>query len=95
MIGKKIIVRADRAGVFFGTLVKKEGTEVILENCRRIWRWAGACSISELATNGTSNPNDCKFSVTVSQIIILGVIEIIPTTERATKSIEGVAEWKY
>ncbi len=25
-IGKKVIVRADRAGVFFGTLTKKEGS---------------------------------------------------------------------
>ena len=29
-----VIVRADRAGVFFGQLVKKEGSEVTLNNCR-------------------------------------------------------------
>lgn len=27
-IGKKVIIRADRAGVFFGTLKEKNGSEV-------------------------------------------------------------------
>lgn len=28
MIGKKVIIRADRAGLFFGTLKEKNGSEV-------------------------------------------------------------------
>lgn len=27
MIGQKVIVRADRAGVFYGTLAQKDGSE--------------------------------------------------------------------
>ena len=38
-INKQVIVRADRAGVFFGTLAEKEGNEVKLTNCRRLWYW--------------------------------------------------------
>ena len=34
MIGKKVIIRADRAGVFFGTLKEKNGNEVTLSDCR-------------------------------------------------------------
>lgn len=91
--GKKVIVRGDRSGVFFGTLAGKDGREVKLEKCRRIWYWDGAASISQLAVDGTSNPGDCKFTVTVDEIEILDAIEIIPCSEKAIKTIEGVKVW--
>ena len=94
MMNQKVIIRGDRSGVFFGTLVKKEGREVTLEKCRRLWYWQGAASISQLATDGTSRPEDCQFTVTVDRIVILDAIEIIPCTDKAIVSIEGVAEWK-
>ena len=94
MIGKKVIIRADRAGVFFGTLKAKEGQEVVLTDCRRLWYWDGGASISQLAVDGTSEPKNCKFTVTVEEIAILGVIEIIPCTKKAIKAIEGVKEWR-
>lgn len=94
LIGKKVVVRGDRSGVFFGTLVAKEGREVKLEKCRRLWYWDGASSISQLAVDGTTKPNNCKFTVTVSEIIITDVIEIIACSETASKKIEGVREWK-
>ena len=93
-INKKVIIRADRAGVFFGTLKEKEGTEVELADCRRIWYWDGAASISELAVNGTANPSRCKFSVVVPSMVVTGVIEVIPCTDRAIESIEAVKVWK-
>ena len=88
MIGKKVIIRADRAGVFFGTLKEKNGNEVTLSDCRRLWCWYGAASLSQLAVEGTKDPNNCKFTIVVPTITILGVIEIIPCTEEAVKSIE-------
>ena len=93
-IGKKVIIRGDRSGVFFGTLKAKEGREVVLSNCRRLWYWDGAASISQIAMDGTTSPNTCKFTVTVPSIIITDVIEIIPCTEKAANKIERVAEWK-
>lgn len=93
-IGKKVIIRGDRSGVFFGTLAAKEGREVKLTNCRRLWYWDGAASISQLATDGTTKPNNCKFTVTVDEIIILDAIEIIPCTDKAIEKIEKVAKWK-
>lgn len=92
--GKKVIIRGDRSGVFFGTLEDKNGKEVMLSNCRRLWYWDGAASISQLAVDGTTNPKDCKFTVTVDKIIITDVIEIIPCTIKAAKSIEETKEWK-
>ena len=94
MINKKVIVRGDRSGVFFGTLVERNGREVTLENCRRIWYWDGAASISQLAVDGTKKSDQCKFTVSVNSIAILDAIEIIPCSEIAICSIEGVKEWK-
>lgn len=93
-IGKKVIIRGDRSGVEFGTLVAQNGREVTLHNARRIWYWDGADSLSQLAKDGTSNPGNCKFTVTVGSITILDTIEIIPCTDKAIKSIEEVREWK-
>ena len=94
MENKKVIIRADRAGVFFGTLKEKNGNEVTLTDARRIWYWDGAASLSQLAVDGTSKPSRCKFTVTVPEMTVLGVIEIIPCSDKAIKSIEGVAEWR-
>jgi hypothetical protein len=93
-INEIVIVRAEGAGVFFGTLAEKEGNEVKLTNCRRIWYWDGAASISELAVNGVTKPELCKFSVPVQSIVVLGVIEIIPCEQKAIESINAVPVWK-
>ena len=91
---KYVIVRGDRSGVFAGHLKSKEGREVTLTYCRRIWYWDGAASISQLATDGTSKPENCKFPCPVDSVTLTEVIEIIPITEKAKKSIEGVVVWK-
>ena len=91
---QKVIVRADRAGVFFGEIAERNGSEVIMANVRRLWYWDGAASLSQMAVDGVSNPAECKFTVTVPEMMILGVIEIIPCSDKAIKSIEGVKEWK-
>ena len=93
-IGKKVIIRGDRSGVEFGTLVAHNGREVTLHDARRIWYWEGAASLSQLATDGTSRPDKCKFTVRVKSITILDAIEIIPCTDKAIESIEGVKEWR-
>ena len=93
-IGKKVIVRSTNAGVFFGILVEKNNDEVVLRNCRCTWYWEGAASILELAVNGTCKPNGCKFTVSVEEICILEIIEIIPCTKKAIESIESVSIWK-
>lgn len=93
-IGKKVIIRGEHSGVEFGTLVAYNGNEVTLHNARRLWSWAGAVTLSQLAQDGTSEPQECKFTVSVDSITILDAIEIITCTDRAIKSIEGVEVWK-
>ncbi|NBI09703.1 hypothetical protein D1641_06695 [Colidextribacter sp. OB.20] len=91
---KYCMVRTYSAGVFAGYIESRDGKEVVLRNARRIWKWAGAASLSQLATDGTSSPNDCKFPVSVDRVTLLEVIEIIPITKKAKESIEGVPVWK-
>lgn len=92
--GEYVVVRGDRSGVFAGNIVEREDREVKLENCRRLWYWNGACSISEIAKSGVSKPEECKFTVTVNEIEILDVIEIIKCTKEAEENIKDVKEWK-
>ena len=94
MIGKYVIVRGDRSGVFAGTLVSQDGRTVTLKDCRRLWYWDGAASISQIAKEGVSRPYNCKFTVTVESIVILDAIEIIPTTAVAEANVKAVWEWK-
>ena len=89
-----VIVRGDRSGVFAGILADRAGQEVTLHNCRRLWYWDGAASISQLAVDGTKKPDNCKFTVPVESITILDAIEIIPCTDAAKVSIKAVREWK-
>lgn len=91
---KKVIVRSDRAGIFYGEIGEKNGQNVLMTNVRRLWYWDGACSISELAFTGVAKPSGCKFTVTVDSIELFDVIEIILCTEEAVGSIEGVPVWK-
>lgn len=88
------IVRSDRAGVFFGNIKDRNSSEVTMTNVRRLWYWDGACSLSQLAVDGTKKPNECNFTVTVPEMTILGVIELIPCSAAATNSILGVKEWR-
>ena len=88
------IVRTERAGVFAGTIKERNGSEVTMTDARRLWYWDGAASLSQLAVEGTSKPRNCKFTVVVPEITVLGAIEIIPCTEEAEASIKGVKEWK-
>lgn len=94
LIGKRVIVRCDRAGVFFGELVARKGQEVELKDARRLWYWDGAASISQIAAEGVKRPQNCKFTVTVESIVLLGTIEIIPCTENAITNINAVPAWK-
>lgn len=89
LIGKKVIVRTYSAGVHFGELAEKEGSEVILKNARRLWYWKtanGGISLSEVANEGLHK--DSK-TCAVVELHWLDAIEIIPCSKDAIKNIEG------
>lgn len=88
------IVRTDRAGVFFGEIAERNEHEVRMKNVRKIWYWGGACAVEQLAMDGTKKPDECKFTVTVLEMVIADPIQIIPCTEKAAKILSGVKVWR-
>ena len=93
-VGQHCIVRTESAGVFAGTIKEIDASSAIVTDARRIWYWAGAATLSQLATEGTSRPADCKFPAPVPEVFLNGVIEVIPTSDAARKSIDGVPVWR-
>jgi hypothetical protein len=93
MVGQKVIIRTYSAGCFFGTLASRKGKEVVLKDCRRLWYWDGAASLSELAARGTSKPDKCKFPIATQEQILTEAIEIIKCSDSAIASIKGVPIW--
>lgn len=95
LIGKRVIIRGDRSGVEYGTLDDWDGGRVVrLINARRLWYWDGAAALSQLAAQGVTKPQNCKFTVYVDSITILDAIEIIPCAPEAIRCIEKVPLWK-
>ena len=88
------IVRADRAGVFFGKVKERSEKEVTMTDVRKLWYWHGACGVEQIAMEGVTRPDECKFTVTVPVMVIADPIQIIPCTEKAVEIIRGVKEWK-
>jgi hypothetical protein len=90
-IDKHVLVRTYSAGVFVGILKIKSGTNVVLENARRIWKWSGAFTLSEVATKGITKTGS-RLAVAVELTELSQAVEIIGTTEAARKTYEVVNE---
>lgn len=91
---KKVIVRANGAGIFFGELKEKNGNEVTMTNVRKLFYWDGAAAVEQLAIDGTSKPDNCKFTIFIEEMTITNVLQIIPCTDKAIDSLTNVPEWK-
>jgi len=94
---KYVIVRTYAMGVFAGTL-EPESTETlkILTEARRIWYWDGAASLSQLALDGTSKPESCKFPDPVPRVELTSPqgFEVLDVTDKARESIASVKPWR-
>lgn len=88
MENKYYIVRADRAGVFFGKIKERAQGEVTMTDVRKIWYWDGACAVEQLAMDGTKAPRSCKLTVEVPEIIIANPIIPWILLERASRALQ-------
>jgi hypothetical protein len=86
MIGRICVVRTYSAGVHVGEVVIHSGREVLLKNARRLWRWGGAFTLSEVATAGI-DPGKSRVAVVVPEILLSEAVEIIPATVAALAKI--------
>ena len=90
------VIRSYAAGVFYGEIESRDytpaGLVVKAKNVKRIWSWSGACSLSQLATNGVADGT--RISVSVPKEEIINVVEILRITPQALKSLEAQPTWK-
>ena len=94
-IGQHVVVRTYAAGVHLGTLVAAEsqptGVAVVLADSRRLWKWSGAFTLSEVATIGV-HPDASRIAAAVPELLVLNAIEIIPTTADARSTFDATHE---
>lgn len=88
------LVRTDRAGVFAANVKSRTGSEAVLTDARRLYYWDGAATLSELSIRGVRRPQNCKFTDPVPEQTVLGIIELLPISEEAAKSIAAVPPWR-
>ena len=89
-----VIIRTYSAGVHFGYLKSQNGKEIELVNSRRAWYWSGAFTLSQMAVDGVSKPEQCKFSCEVPLLKLTEAIEVIHCTQKAKDNLQSVKVWK-
>jgi hypothetical protein len=94
-IGRRAIIRARDAGVHYGTVEAVDGRAVVLTDARRIWRWRGAATLSDVALTGPARSGDdwTRISPAVARCAILDACEILLTTRAADERIAEVLPW--
>ena len=94
LIGKKIIARIDRAGVFHGTLAAKDAETTTMTDVRRIYYWQGPLSVTDLSVTGVKAGSKVTLPASEVEFETQKVIELIACSEEASKSIESIKPWK-
>lgn len=93
-----VLIRSYASGVHFGILSEKrdapQGLEVTLLQSRRIHKWVGAASLSQLAVDGIGNAAESRVSVELPSITISNVIEIIPLSTKSLDNLKNSPIWK-
>jgi len=90
--GKICVVRSNMAGVFFGEVVEIEGSQVLIKNARKIWRWNGANTVEDISQTGVLSSS--KVTVMVETVLIEKFEQIIPCTEFAITNLTNQEVWK-
>ena len=85
--GKRVIIRTFSAGVHYGTLIKRSGKEALLANSKRVWNWNNANTLHEMALFGLGK--ESRVSQPIEAILLTEVIEILPCTPEAIKSLDN------
>ena len=93
LIGKKIIARIERAGVFHGTLDCIDKEVIRLKDARRIYYWNGALSVTDMAAKGITG-GKVTIPVTTVEFLSNKIVELNECSDDATKSIESIKPWK-
>lgn len=94
MIGKYCVVRTFSAGVHIGVVKEVypvlQGSDVLFESSRRLWKWEGAFTLSEVANNGVKS--NSRIAEEVIGNMVTGANEFLPVSAKAKKTIEACNE---
>ena len=79
-----VLLRTYGAGVHVGRQVWRQGQESELVECRRIWQWSGANTLSEVATKGIDPAS--RLAQPTHQLLT-SVTEVLEVTAAAAPSL--------
>lgn len=82
---KVVIVRTGSMGVHVGTLVSRDGKEIVLRNACKIWRWSGANTANDLAVTGAGK--ESRISAAATEVTLTDALEIIECSPAAAKNL--------
>jgi len=85
------IVRSGQSGVWCGDVIARDGDSITLNDARKIWRWRGANTTSDIAIGGISAEYS-RVSPPVDGAVILGVCEVLPASAAAVERLR-VCGW--
>lgn len=92
MIGSKVIVRANVAGVHAGIVESVNGTEITLKDAYRLWRVYTrdkTGSVSDIAANGLKPKADHMIGTRLDRVLIVNPqgLEVAQMTDAAYQSL--------
>lgn len=82
-----VLLRSRDSGVWIGEFVSQDGSSVTLKNARKIWRWRGAKTTSELALRGCVK----EYSRVAEPVnaTVLGVCELLESNSAAFEAVNA------
>ena len=96
--GSHVIVRADRAGIVYGTLGAREDGTICITGARQIWSWADGAALCalDLAARGVGEVSSGhRISAPVSAVEILAgdIVQMAVMSPPAVASLDAVEDW--
>ncbi len=87
-IGRYCIIRSEYAGVHAGIVISRQGNEALIKDARRLWYWKTpkSISLSAVALDGIVHEAS-TIPETIPEHLVIGVVEVIPTTKLAEDTI--------
>lgn len=87
LVKRIVLVRSAQSGVWIGEFFSRKGQDVTLKNARKIWRWRGANTTSELAMNGCDSHAFTRVAEPTKKVIVFLCCELHDSNEAAEKRI--------
>lgn len=93
LVGRRVLVRDNRAGVYCGTLESADVLEglAVLTDCRHVYEWKGAAATTGIAARGVADGS--KIGPVTERIDLLDVVALMPMTDAAWGTIAASPEW--